>query len=130
MKSLVVDDDFTHRLLLQRFLSSTGEVHIAANGREAVTAVHEAIKAGQPYDLVCLDIQMPLLDGHHALEEIREIEQELHMPTSKHVKVVMTTAHTEKGHVLDAFRQSADAYLTKPVSKDKLLGFVHEWKLG
>lgn len=130
MKSLVVDDDFTHRLLLQRFLTSTGEVHIAANGREAVTAVTEAIKAGQPYDLVCLDIQMPLVDGHRALEEIREVEQELHVPTAKHVKVVMTTAHTEKDHVLDAFRQAADAYLTKPVSKDKLLGFVKEWKLG
>lgn len=130
MKSLVVDDDFTHRLLLQRFLSTTGEVHIAANGVEAVQAVRGAIREGQPYDLVCLDIMMPELDGHTALLQIRQLEDELHVPTAEQVKVVMTTAPTEKGHVLDAFREQADAYLSKPVSKDRLLGYVREWKLA
>jgi CheY-like chemotaxis protein len=52
------------------------------------------------------------------------------VPSAKRVKVVMATAHTEKDHVLEAFRAQADAYLTKPVSKDKLFGFVHEWKLA
>ncbi|MFZ5446648.1 MAG: response regulator [Myxococcota bacterium] len=130
MKSLVVDDDFTHRLLLQRFLSTTGEVHIAANGMEAVAAVRLALTEGAGYDLVCLDIMMPQLDGHSALEQIRELEEQFHVPSAREAKVVMTTALAEKRHVLEAFREQADAYLTKPVSRERLLGFVHEWKLG
>jgi CheY-like chemotaxis protein len=73
MKTLIVEDDFTSRLLLQEFLKSYGPTHVAVNGREAVDAVRAALEAGERYSLICLDIMMPLVDGHEALRQIRSL---------------------------------------------------------
>jgi len=70
MKTLIAEDDFTGRLLLQEILKRYGALHIAVNGKEAVEAVRTAMDAGEPYDLVCLDIMMPEMDGYQALAEI------------------------------------------------------------
>ncbi len=75
MKTLIVEDDFTSRVLLQEVLKRDGTVHIAVNGKEAVDAVRAAMDAGEPYDLICLDIMMPEMDGYEALKEIRAIEE-------------------------------------------------------
>ncbi|NCC53452.1 MAG: response regulator, partial [Spartobacteria bacterium] len=71
MKTLIVDDDFTNRILLQAIMEEYGVAHIAVNGREAVDAVCMAMDDGVPYDLVCLDIMMPEMDGQEALKAIR-----------------------------------------------------------
>jgi two-component system chemotaxis response regulator CheY len=63
MRTLIVEDDFTSRLLLQSFLSVYGECHIAVNGREAVAAFRAAQERPQAYDLICMDIMMPEMDG-------------------------------------------------------------------
>ena len=63
MKALVVEDDFTSRLIMQEMLLGYGSVHIAVNGREALDAFMVAFEKGAPYDLICLDIMMPELDG-------------------------------------------------------------------
>lgn len=129
MKSLVVDDDFSNRLLLQRFLTELGEVHIAVNGSEAVEAVRGALATNEPYQLICLDILMPGLDGEQALHAIRQLETDYHLPSDKLARVVMTTALSDKAHVLSAFREQADAYLLKPVLKPRLLDTVRQWGL-
>jgi two-component system chemotaxis response regulator CheY len=129
MKSLVVDDDFSNRLLLQRFLSELGEVHIAVNGHEAVEAVRAALDEKAPYQLICLDIMMPGLDGQQALQLIRELEQKHQVPAAQRAKVAMTTALSDKESVLGAFREQADAYLIKPVLKARLFETVLRWGL-
>ena len=68
MKTLIVEDDFTSRLLLQEILKRYGAVHIAVNGREAVDAVRAAAESDESYDLICLDIMMPEMDGYQALK--------------------------------------------------------------
>jgi two-component system chemotaxis response regulator CheY len=68
MKILVVEDDFTSRILLQRYLSSYGDCHIAINGKEAVGAFKDSLKENQPYDLICMDIIMPEMSGQEALK--------------------------------------------------------------
>ena len=91
MKILIVDDDFASRLLLQAVLSRYGECHIAVNGREAV----EAFRAAQEnvgYDLICLDIMMPDVDGQTALKEIRALEEARGISSSAGAKIIMTTA--------------------------------------
>ena len=75
MKTLIVEDDFTSRLLLQELLKGYGPAHVAVNGKEAVEAARMAMDAGEPYDLICLDIMMPEMDGHGALKEIRAQEE-------------------------------------------------------
>jgi two-component system chemotaxis response regulator CheY len=120
MKTLIVDDDFTNRLLLQTFLGRYGECHIAVNGREALEAVLAARVSGHKYDLICLDIMMPEMDGHTALRAIREDEANSGI-FSKGVKVIMTTALGEVKDVVTAFQGLCDAYLVKPINTARLL---------
>jgi two-component system chemotaxis response regulator CheY len=121
LKILIVEDDFTCRKLLQTFLSEYGDCFVAINGHEAVEAVREALDEARPYDLVCLDIMMPEMDGHEALEAIRQTENEHGTAGLDGVKVIMTTALGDSKNVIGAFRTGCEAYIVKPVSKEKLL---------
>ena len=120
MKTLIVEDDFTSRLLLQAILNEYGAVHIAVNGREAVEAVRASLDAGEPYDLVCLDVMMPEMDGFEALRKIRGMEEALGIVSSHGAKIFMTTALDGLKNVIQAFRGPCDAYLVKPIDKRKL----------
>jgi two-component system chemotaxis response regulator CheY len=122
MKALVVEDDFTSRLLLQEILKAYGEVHIAVNGKEALKAVYDAMDAGEPYGLVCLDIMMPEMNGYEALQEIRATEKARGVAISRGVKVIITTALDSAKNIVEAFHSLCDAYLVKPISKPALLG--------
>lgn len=121
MKTLVVEDDFTSRRLLQRFLSQYGECDVAVNGNEAVSAFRRAMETGEKYDLVCLDIHLPGKNGHDVLNEIRNHEKELGMIGLAGAKIIMTTVCNDSKNVLPAFRSQCDAYLVKPFDCKKLL---------
>jgi two-component system, chemotaxis family, chemotaxis protein CheY len=121
MKTLIAEDDFTSRLLLQAILSPYGECHIAVNGREALQAFCLANDAGHPYDLVCLDIMMPELDGHAVLNALRAAEEAKGIPLGDGTKVIMTTALGDKNNVFPAFKEQCDGYLVKPINKTKMI---------
>jgi two-component system chemotaxis response regulator CheY len=122
MKTLIVEDDFTSRLLLQAILSPYGECHIAVNGREAIQAFQLANKEGHRYDLVCLDIMMPEMDGHAVLKDLRAAEEAQGILLGAGAKVIMTTALADSNNVFSAFRETCDGYQFKPIDKAKLLG--------
>ena len=129
MKTLIVEDDFTSRLLLQEFLKPYGDVHIAVNGREAVSAVSAALDKRDPYDLICLDVTMPEMDGQEALRIIRATESAIGVAPRAAAKIVMTTALDQSRNIIQAFRALCDAYLVKPISKPKLLAQLKEFQL-
>ena len=129
MKTLVVEDDFTSRLFLQTFLSDYGECHVAVNGHEALYAFSAAIDSGNPYDLICLDIMLPELDGHAVLQGIRDIENDADLGPGDGVKIVMTTALKDMKTVVSSFRGLCDAYLVKPIDMEDLLSRLTEFKL-
>ena len=128
MKTLIVEDDFVSRLLLQKILMPFGETHIAVNGKEAIEAFKLALDEKKIYDLICLDIMMPEMNGHEVLKKIREIEQDQSKGLN-HVKVVMTTALSDSKNVISAFKSQCDGYLTKPLDKRKLLEQLHSLDL-
>ena len=74
-----------------------------------------------PYNLICLDIMMPEMDGYEALKEIRRLEAERGILSSFGAKVFMTTALDGVRNVAEAFESLCDIYLLKPVEKPKLL---------
>jgi two-component system chemotaxis response regulator CheY len=121
MKTLIVEDDFASRLLLQTCLARYGECHIAVNGVEAVSAFRVGTEAKQPYDLICMDIMMPEMDGQAALASIRALEEEAEVPWSNRVRIVMTTALQDIKQVMSSFRGLCDAYVCKPVDLGLLL---------
>ena len=102
-------------------MKAYGPVHIAVNGREAVEAVRLSMASGEPYNLICLDIMMPEMDGHEALRQIREREVAAGIMSSEGARVVMTTALADPKSVLKAFGGLCDAYLNKPIQKARLL---------
>jgi len=128
MKTLIVEDDFTSRLLLQELLKSYGPCHIAVNGKEAVEATAAALE-DEPYDLICLDIMMPEMDGQEALRRIREQEEARDTLSSNGAKIVMTTALDDIKNVSAAYQSLCDGYLTKPIQKAKLLEELRKLEL-
>ncbi len=121
MRFLVVDDDFQARSVLQRLLHPYGITEVATDGEEAVEAFRLALRQGEPYDLIMLDILMPNIDGQDALREIREIEKEMRIPEDKAVKVIMVSGFEDAKDVRDAFfLGSAASYLVKPVHNQAL----------
>jgi two-component system chemotaxis response regulator CheY len=129
MHTLIVEDDFTSRLLLQTFLSKYGECHVAVNGKEAIAAFRNAQKDGQPYDLICMDIMMPEMDGQTAVKEIRALEQAGGTLSTNGTKIIMTTALDDVKNVVQSFQSLCDAYLFKPIDTAKLLGHIRDFHL-
>lgn len=129
MRILIAEDDPTNRTLLRELLKGYGPVDEVTNGRDAETAVLKALVAGAPYDLVCLDIMMPELDGHAALREIRAAEAAKGIPLGSGAKVIMTTALSDKRSVMTAFGEQCDAYLVKPIHRARLLDHLRRFAL-
>lgn len=118
IKSLVAEDDATNRMLLQTVLSRYGECNVAADGREAVCAVRFARENHRSYDLVCMDLRMPQMDGQEAIREIRK--QEAAAGVSKPAKIIVTSAHTEMEDITKALLSRCNGYLVKPIDIAKL----------
>jgi two-component system, chemotaxis family, chemotaxis protein CheY len=129
LRMLLVEDDFASRLLLQTFLSRFGECHIAVNGREAVEAVRSVIERGQRYDLICMDIMMPEMDGREAVRQVRALENAYGIRSTLSAKIIMTTTVDDFKEVIRCFREFCDAYLVKPIDLAELLGHMKSYRL-
>jgi two-component system chemotaxis response regulator CheY len=129
MKTLIVEDDFTSRFLLQTILSTYGECRTAVNGLEALEAYKEANQTGEPFDLICLDIMMPEMDGQEVLKRIRALEEADGRSEKKEVKIIMTTAMSDSQSIIQALCSLCNAYLLKPINKAKLLDHLQSFGL-
>jgi len=129
LQTLLVEDDFTSRLLLQTFLSRYGDCHVAVNGREAVGAFGEVLENGQPYDLICMDIMMPEMNGGEAVRRIRALEEARGTLSPHGAKIIMTTAVIGIKDVMRCFRDLCDAYLVKPIDLGQLLAHMKSYDL-
>ena len=102
IKILIAEDDLGSRKFMQQFLKTYGECDVTVDGIETVDAFLLAWDEGEPYDLICLDIMMPKLDGLKTLKIIRELENDKQIAEEQRVKIVMTTALNEQKIVYDA----------------------------
>jgi|GEM_PF-355328 len=107
---------------------SYGECDITVDGLEALEAFMIAHDEGEPYDLICLDIMMPNLDGEKTLKVIRDIERQKGIEDFNRVKVIMTTALNDTDRVFNAFDTGCEAYASKPINTEKLVEVIK--KLG
>ena len=128
MRFLIVEDEFINRTVIQKILHEFGECDIAVNGEEAIQAFRLAWDNNDPYDLICMDIMMPNINGQEALKQIRDYEKEKNMKAQKEVKVIMTTALGDAKTVVSLYKEGATSYIVKPINKEKLIEEVQ--KLG
>lgn len=119
MKILLAEDDFATRKFMTNFLSKYGECDVTVDGMEAVDAFMMALEDGEPYDLVCLDIMMPVMDGYQALMGIRNLEKDRGIAEDKRAKVIMTTALNDEKNVKMAFELGCTIYSGKPIDKER-----------
>lgn len=117
MKLLCVDDNMSHRKMLNALLSRTGvDVDFACNGREAVEAY-----AFNEYDAILMDMEMPILSGLEATREIRQIEQGFHL---NHTPILFLSGQADRDQLDQAQAVGGDGHLTKPFTPEALLGAI------
>lgn len=119
MRILLAEDDFVTRKFMMNFLSKYGECDVTVDGMEAVDAFMMALEEDNPYDLVCLDVMMPVMDGYQALVGIRNLEKERDIPEEKAVKVIMATALNDEKNVKMAFDLGCTIYSGKPIDQER-----------
>jgi len=111
---LVADDSPDNRLVISAFLKRLPfEIEVAENGRVAV----DKFACGH-YDLVLMDIQMPVLDGHTAVRLMRKFESERHLQATP---ILALTASTLEDDVRKAIEAGCNAHVAKPIRKEALL---------
>ncbi|NLZ91166.1 MAG: response regulator [Clostridiales bacterium] len=126
MRILIAEDDATSRKFLFKLLSKYGECDMVVDGIEVVEAFEIAHDIGQPYDLICLDIMMPKIDGIKALKAIRDFERNKGIEKERRCKVIFTSALDETEAGFDALRTGNEIYITKPIDIDKFMDVLNQ----
>ncbi|WP_027186400.1 response regulator [Desulfovibrio inopinatus] len=122
MRALIVDDDFYSRSFLEYILHAHAECDTVENGEEAVMMVQKALDENNPYDLICLDLLMPVIDGPSALAEIREIEKDFGIPAEKRSKIIVTSVLEDDDETHDAmYLGTVASFLQKPIEEKAIL---------
>jgi PAS domain S-box-containing protein len=120
LEILLAEDNAVNQRLATRMLQKRGHrVTVASNGREAVELLERS-----SYDLVLMDVQMPLLDGIAATTLIREREKE----TGVHQPIVALTAYAVKGDQDRCLAAGMDGYLPKPIRPEELDALLLTYK--
>lgn len=126
MRILIVDDDFTSRVFLEKILSPYGECHLAVDGEEALEAFTEALKQHRPYKLICLDYLLPEKDGKEALKEIRSMEEAHGIAPEDKAKIIFITGIIDEDNAFKDLGSLCDAFLGKPIEGMKIRSILHD----
>ncbi|MEG3639911.1 MASE1 domain-containing protein [Magnetococcus sp. PR-3] len=120
MRVLLAEDSEDNRLLIDHYLKgSPHQLKMAVNGQEALALVKQ-----QPFDLILMDMQMPIMDGYSAVRAIRAYEKEQQVAPST---IVALTAHALQGDAQKSLDAGCDEHLTKPIKKQVLLGVLQAY---
>jgi CheY-like chemotaxis protein len=115
---LVVEDNITNQMIAATFLRNAGhQVDVAENGEEAIAYVQK-----RKYDLVFMDVSMPIMDGLAATKAIRALGG-----SYEHLPILAMTAHAMRGNREECLKAGMNGYLTKPTTRDTLLQAVQHW---
>jgi len=115
---LLVEDNEINQQVAKEILEGAGlNVTVANNGQEAVNAV----KANS-YDAVLMDVQMPVMDGYTATQEIRNLKSEI-----RNVPIIAMTAHAMAGDEDKSLQAGMNGHVTKPIDPDQLFSTLQEW---
>jgi len=119
LKILLAEDNPVNQYMAVVLLEERGHtVKVANNGQEVLDML-----ANESFDLILMDVQMPVMDGFQATEAIRTKERD----TRQHIRIIAMTAHALKGDRERCLTAGMDAYIAKPVQENELLAMVECW---
>ncbi|MEA1991323.1 MAG: response regulator, partial [Thermodesulfobacteriota bacterium] len=119
IRVLVVDDNATNRLVIREMALSWGLVPVEAeDGEEGLAEMEKAFEAGDPYKLLLLDFQLPLMDGFGVAERIKESS------FGADVKIILLTSAGQRGDAKRCEESGILGYLLKPVKQSELLDAI------
>jgi CheY-like chemotaxis protein len=111
---LLVEDGLTNRMLAIALLKSWGHATtVAENGQEAID-----LWKNKSFDLILMDVQMPIMDGLTATRLIREQEKQAGM--GDHIPIIAMTARAMKGDREKCLKSGMDGYVSKPIRQQAL----------
>ncbi|HEV7280548.1 MAG TPA: ATP-binding protein [Pirellulaceae bacterium] len=117
---LIAEDTRSIQVLLRRMLQDrVAKIEVVGDGEAALAEYDRAARSGEPYDLVLMDMQMPLVDGYEATRRLREAGVE--------TPVIALTASAMSGDRENCQRAGCNSYLTKPVDRRELLAELERW---
>lgn len=120
MRILIAEGDFICRRLLQNLLSAYGRCDIAVDGQEVIQAFKLTHQEKSPYDLLCLDILLPESNGLEIWNTIRAYEKKYGIHGSSRVKIIISSVLDSFKDIQMSFQEECEAYLSKPITKEKL----------
>jgi PAS domain S-box-containing protein len=119
VRLLVAEDGPDNQRLLEMMLTKVGaEVTLVDNGRAAVLAALESVAAGTPFDVILMDVQMPIQDGLEATGELRKRGYRL--------PILALTAHARREDEARCLAAGCNAYVSKPIDKGLLLRTIRD----
>ncbi len=121
MKILVVDDEITSRMKLQKIMGSIGECRSVETGAAALGQFQKALANQTPYDLISLDLGLPDCDGLDILIRMRSLEKELKIPPSNRARILVVTAKSDKETIVSCARAKCDGFIGKPFERDVII---------
>ncbi|MDR0339752.1 MAG: response regulator [Desulfovibrio sp.] len=124
MRVLVVEDNIVNQQIAQEILTDAGiVVTIAENGRKALELFDESA-ASPPFDVVLMDLQMPVMDGFEATRQLRAMPA----PWAGDVPVIAMTAHSRSSEAAPSQEAGIDDHVSKPIDVDDLFATLRRWK--
>jgi CheY-like chemotaxis protein len=116
----VEDNRINQKVLSHQLINLGYAIEVAENGVEAIAKVKS-----RSYDLIFMDVQMPVMDGFQATQQIRGLSEDAAL-----VPIVAVTANAFQSEREKCFSSGMDDYLTKPVDKERLREAVRRWARG
>lgn len=118
MKILIAEDDLASAVYFKKVLSAYGECSVATDGLQTIEEFIRAYEAETPYNLVCLDIMLPRMDGIQVLDMIQETLGQSRK--NSETKIIMISALNDHETVEHVAEGGCDAFLWKPVSIERI----------
>ena len=120
IKTLVVEDVSLLQKMIGRMLKSYAIITSVDNGIEAIYQYTKAILDEKPFDLICLDIYIPEMNGLEVLQNIRKFEDKIGLNEENRVKIIVITSLTNNDNFEKEIKKYANSFLNKPFSPGDL----------
>lgn len=128
-KILIIEDNPVALMLQKSIVSEFGVCDTVEDGASGLDLLNLALEEKSPYSIVLLDLVMPGLSGAEVLRKIREEEGKRSIKGLDRCKVIVSTTTRESSTLMELFRAEADAYIIKPMTRDKIVKELKELKL-